>query len=82
MACMQACAVIQAAYHPHIFICCKLLNQKPAGRSVSARRARGDRAAKNERVPAVLKVLGVLGRASRESRTSNKRLEQPVVSLG
>ncbi|XP_075537549.1 uncharacterized protein LOC142572364 isoform X4 [Dermacentor variabilis] len=57
----------------------KPLNQKPAGRSVSARRARGDRAAKNERVPAVLKVLGVLGRASRESRTSNKRLEQPVV---
>ncbi|XP_070388090.1 regulator of nonsense transcripts 3B-like isoform X7 [Dermacentor albipictus] len=57
----------------------KPLNQKPAGRSVSARRVRGDRAAKNERVPAVLKVLGVLGRASRESRTSNKRLEQPVV---
>ncbi|XP_070388087.1 regulator of nonsense transcripts 3B-like isoform X4 [Dermacentor albipictus] len=53
--------------------------EKPAGRSVSARRVRGDRAAKNERVPAVLKVLGVLGRASRESRTSNKRLEQPVV---
>ncbi|XP_049517903.1 regulator of nonsense transcripts 3A isoform X2 [Dermacentor silvarum] len=55
------------------------LDQKPAGRSVSARRAKGDRAAKNEHVPAVLKVLSVVGRASRESPTSNKRLVQPVV---
>ncbi|KAH6939690.1 hypothetical protein HPB50_020623 [Hyalomma asiaticum] len=57
----------------------KLLDQKPASRSTSPRKVRGGRNAKNERVPAVLKVLGVVGRAARENRAPNKRLELPVV---
>lgn len=57
----------------------ELLDQKPASRSTSPRKVRGGRNAKNERVPAVLKVLGVVGRAARENRAPNKRRELPVV---
>lgn len=56
------------------------LDQKPAGRSVSPRRARGARNAKSERVSSVLKMLGMVGRASRENRTPNKH-PGPIVVL-